>query len=353
MSGTIAITFREILLILHTILFGISCAAALIISVPLFIYRQLVVIAARIFRPDLANVVVSNQALLAHDTLHDEDKVTFNICTWHVFEDPLSVGNLRKLVQENLVTRRKADGTLEFPEFQQYYEPFGGYLFWKWDRNFDVSNHVRYFERENGNDGVINEKELQKIISKLLTTRWPRNRSLWEILAINRYQPTKEDKEKSVLIIRFHHSLADGYSYLNFVVRGLCKAENLVAAVQSSHKLSAFQNICRTLAAPFKQPYDFVKMFNTMEPDKSPWMLRSRTDLQKQYTTVWSQAISVEMIKKIKSRHRVSFQAVLNSIVSGAIQQLMSRAGQEVPEKMMSFVPFPLPNHPGGLRIHT
>ena len=353
MAGIYSNFFREAVVIIHTILFIISCTGALIISIPLLIYRQLVIITARIYNPDLTNIVAPQQQLLAHDRLHDEDKVTFNICTWQVLENPVCLNNLRKLVQKNLIAQRKSGGKLEFPEFQQYFEQFGGYLFWKWDRDFDVSNHVRYFQNENGNNGVTNEKDLQDIISNLLSTRWPRNRSLWEILVINRYQPIKEDKEKSIIIIRFHHSLADGYSYLNFVVRRLCQAENLVAAVQSVPKFSLCQKLSQALAAPFKQPYDFVQLFKMMEPDNNPWILRRRTDFQKQYFTVWSQPIPVGTLKKIKVKQEVSFQAVLNSIVCGAIQRLMSRAEQRIPEKMMAFIPLPLPNHPGGLRIHT
>ena len=59
------------------------------------------------------------------------------------------------------------------------------------------------------------------------------------------------------------------------------------------------------------------------------------------------------MVKEIRKRYEVNYNAVLAAVACGAIRRVMEDAGQEVPKSMAVFMPLPLPDHPDGLVIHA
>ena len=80
--------------------------------------------------------------------------------------------------------------------------PFGlGSPVWVDDPEFDPARHVRAVPV----DGPVGDAHLREIVARLMAERLPRDRPLW---AIDVVEPLEGDK--TVLIWRIHHAMADG-----------------------------------------------------------------------------------------------------------------------------------------------
>lgn len=68
----------------------------------------------------------------------------------------------------------------------QYFENWGGFVFRKWEENFDIMNHVR--EWTNNNREIVTPQDLYHLRRKLLTEPYQPRRSYWETILVRNYQ---------------------------------------------------------------------------------------------------------------------------------------------------------------------
>jgi diacylglycerol O-acyltransferase len=79
---------------------------------------------------------------------------------------------------------------------------------WEDDPNFDVRNHIRHVMLEPPGS----EQQLSELSGRVFTSLMDRNRPLWDLTVVNGLEGGR-----SALIIRIHHSLADGVSGVGLV----------------------------------------------------------------------------------------------------------------------------------------
>jgi NRPS condensation-like uncharacterized protein len=163
-------------------------------------------------------------------------------------------------------------------------------------------------------------------------------------------------EQPDILIIRCHHSLADGYAMLNLFLSKLCKRldfeipkPNLVTKKRSG----LLKKIGWVLLFPFRAAYVLAEqavmaltysIFRTNPPSSN----EDYTCLHKTLSP-----LSVELIKKIKSHHGVSFASVLHCLATSVLQELLRLKGiEEFPELVPSLCILPLKGHPLLLTNH-
>jgi len=61
-------------------------------------------------------------------------------------------------------------------------------------------------------------------------------------------------------------------------------------------------------------------------------------------------SVPVSVIKNIRSKHGVTFSAVVMSALAGGIRKFMLVNDMKIPEKMHIVTPLPWPGHPSTLR---
>jgi hypothetical protein len=310
----------------------------------------------------LGLMLSSHSSLLAADDIYKQPAA--NMLSLSILEGTLTLERLRDLWHTNVMEARIPDtntnmkneeklGKRMYPELTQFLYNWGGYSFWKEDLDFDLNKHINYLSLDNSNENEELDQILPKLREELLNRPWMRNKPLWEVFLI----PVKsEQNNQTVLIIRCHHSLADGYAMLNLFLSKLCKTldfeipkPNLVTKKRSG----LLKKIGWVLLFPFRGAYVLAEqavmamtysVFRTNPPSSN----EDYTCLHKTLSP-----LSVELIKKIKSHHGVSFASVLHSLATSVLQELLRLKGiDEFPELVPALCILPLKGHPLLLTNH-
>ncbi len=142
----------------------------------------------------------------------------------------LTLEEARQLALDKLINKpANANGCqLEYPELQQYYTKRLGFLFYKWNRDFHIENHVNLYSSKDllpfPETDIVNDNKLMRIWESMMTRPYARKQSPWEWLLIPNYVSyhdigekheiigNSEKEQQSIWIIRVHHGLCDGAS---------------------------------------------------------------------------------------------------------------------------------------------
>ena len=312
--------------------------------------HYLVVIMARIFRPDLRKAITGIQAAMSLERIYTRPKL--NILVYYVAEGTVTKTQFSSCFQQRVLNCTRNDGKLMYPELRQYRTTFLNYFFLKDDPHFDLKNHIRDYDY--GGSLALpqscDESDLQRVMGGLLAAPWKKGRSPWEILIVNNY---KEDgnKVRTAIVVRLHHSLADGYSILKITLRLMNSMESAIPQ-PNFERMSMLGTYAQIFTVPFKAIYYSAVSLIDGYDSKHAWHL---TDVKhsRQYNSCIVKRIPVKMVKEIRRRYGVNYNAVLAAVACGAVRRVMNNAGQLVPKSMAVFTPLPLPNHPDGLVIHA
>ncbi len=121
------------------------------------------------------------------------------ICGVLQFRDRVSLARLRNVIGERF---------LSFRRFRQRAVEMSGMAFWETDRHFDIERHVVHTALP-GNAG---RKELQDLVSRLSTTPLDPARPMWQFHLVDNYAGG------SAVIVRIHHSYADGIALVRVML---------------------------------------------------------------------------------------------------------------------------------------
>jgi len=121
------------------------------------------------------------------------------ICGVLLFREPVELERVRELVRQRF---------LVFTRFRQRAVEAPGGAFWETESHFDLSQHV-VSARLPGRAG---QSELQRYVSKLIATPLSRARPMWQFHLVARYGGG------SALIVRIHHSYADGMALVRVML---------------------------------------------------------------------------------------------------------------------------------------
>ncbi|CAG7659391.1 unnamed protein product, partial [Allacma fusca] len=260
----------------------------------------------------------------------------------------VTVERVQELFQENVMTKRSDNGEMVYKRLQHFWTSFLGYKFWEHDKNFLVSNHIRLYDDKDNLTikDPCTRTDLEGMLEKLVQRPWRENQSLWEILIINNFVPENpSSKLQTIVILRMDHVLGDGYSILGFLkllLNGTCSVPQIG---QNKRSFSIWQNP----GLVFKIPYDFTKDMLAMTLGAKMYGQLGNPD---NVVSISSQ-VSVSLVKEIKNQYKVSYGAVLHSVVLGAIARAFHSADLSPPKYLQCSFPIPVPGHPGGMVIHT
>ena len=347
---------RQSLILLLTLIVCLIPLPVLFITVPLaFIHRKLVQLLAALFRPhDLCRIFTGKGAFFALENVYTRPKLT--ILLHFIFDGPVPIDKLRRKFQLKLVDEIDDQGNLTYPQLRQTWTQFLGFLFWKWDANFSVDNHVHLYDHTEAKlalSSPCTEDDLKKVTGELLAKPFVKGISPWEAVVIPNYvaKNNSDGREQTVIVFRIHHAMADGFSILKMTFKLFDLEKKARVPKVSFPKLSPYQHVMQTLLFPFKLPFDVAEML--VEAFDGPNAWHPWKKLSRNYEMFFSDCIQVDDVKKIKYKFNVAYNAVVYAVTTGGIRRLMEEVGQKVPESLSCFVPFPMPKHPGGLAVHV
>ncbi|CAG7727678.1 unnamed protein product [Allacma fusca] len=219
------------------------------------------------------------------------------------------------MAHERIFKLKDSKGNLVYKRLSQFWAPFFGFAFWKTDKSFTISNHLRKYDYE---DVILpkpsDESSLKEVMAQLLTLPWRPNRSHWEVLLVSKYNwelgPNTCDCH-SLVICRLDHSIADAISFIG-MFRVLFQTPFAINRPVRNVKQILLWDICKLM---YLFPYAVAKQI--------PVMLRGRylnkREPMKPYVYDATERIPVSMVKKIKDKHQVDYASVIHSAINGGI----------------------------------
>ena len=332
-------------------------SVATIIGVLLsLLVRPLVAVLATICRPDLAGLMHDRGQPLALESVHT--KSAFTVVMHLVCDGTISLDALREQFHHQLMpsilNKNKSD---TYIHLRQLWTQYLGYLFWQWESDFRVENHIREYDYDEPElaipQGVCSEEDLKRATAGIVAKPFAEGRSPWEIFVIDKYRSNNntDGHLQCVIVVRIHHALADGISIIKMLLRLFDQEATPFATARfppNSFAARVRRNLMVALRAPFVMASTLVDAYD----GKNSWYIENKK-LPKQYHTFFSDSVPVAKIKEIMRKHQVCYNAVVYSVTIGAMVKLMEEVGQQVSAQASCSYAYPLPNHPGGLVNHA
>ncbi|CAG7825607.1 unnamed protein product [Allacma fusca] len=328
----------------------IFCSAIHLIFLPLllgvFLYRGLVAIFAKYLRPDLDSFVTGvDLSFLSNDP---QESVS-NIVTSWIVNGYVSENRIQEMYQERVLNLKDSAGNLVYKKLTQFWTPFLGFAFWKTDKSFCLSNHVRIYDYDDVNlPKPSDETSLKEVMAQLMTLPWKPSQSHWEVLLVSEHDWAlgRDTHDRySVMIVRMDHSIVDAISLMG-ILRVLFQSPFTIDSSLRNVKQISLWDKYKFM---YLFPYELAKLL--------PGMLRHRylnkRDPSKPYIYDVSEKIPVSTIKKIKDKHEVAYGSVLHSSISGGICQILEALKKAPPKYIDLMTTLAMPDHPGGASNHT
>ena len=255
------------------------------------------------------------------DTQHFNSSAVFCLEHKGSLEEQLNL--FRQAIWERLVNAKKANGELIYYRTRCYVRPGWFQYFFREDRSFKIENHVLKWEGE-----VPRSKEdLEAIVSKLSAEPLPERRSPWCIVCI----PTNFGSNDIFFAIRISHALSDGISDMKFLTYQL--PDDVIPPKQTQNS-STMNRILFLAKAMFLAPRFILKQLFA-SADRT---LIHGPNLSGVKKIVWSEALDLELIKKIKSATDTTVNDVLLACMTMALRRYFQRKGVESPADLTALV---------------
>ena len=228
-----------------------------------------------------------------------------------VIEGAPDIAKLRQIICDRLVYGKDENGERICPRLTQVIEKHLGWFVWKEDEHFTIEKHVLNWE---GNSPKSSE-DLEVVVSAISSTPLPQGISPWQFLVV----PIIEEDCFGV-ILRVHHSVADGVALARVFVRNLFDVPPLAPEPKKFSTKHRFYMWCKTIVVG-----PFVVLSRTF----------SRADASKIHdqepcgkkVVAWSKNFELALVKRLKNMTGTTVNDVMVSCLAGALHDYLK--GQE------------------------
>lgn len=228
-------------------------------------------------------------------------------------DSPIALGELRQLLEERL---------LRYPRFRMRFEEG------RWGRvrlrpsaDFDIAQHVHPMPTPDTEQG------LRDVLGNLAGDLLPEDRPPWEVHLIDGLAGG------SLLVVRLHHSLADGISLIQVLV-SLCDDPPDARA----HRTAGSSRTGNRVAHALRIAAAAVRL--ALKPPDPPTSLKSPLTGRKHVS--WSRTFSLATLREVAQAQDATVNDLLMSALSGALHDLLAERGESDTTSLRAMVPFNL-----------
>lgn len=243
------------------------------------------------------------------DAVWQQDRATNRhiIHALMVVEGSPDIHKLRKIICERLVYGKDEKGERICPRLTQVIERHLGYYVWKEDDNFSVEKQVLNWT----GDYPKRLEDLEVAISEICSTPLPKALSPWQFLVV----PIL-DENRFGLLIRVHHSVADGVALTRVFVKNLYDVPPQGAEPK---KFSTKQRVYMWCKAIVVGPLMAVtKVFS-----KSDRSSIHGQELCGKKVVAWSKNVDLSLVKQVKNVAGTTVNDVMVSCLAGAMHDYL------------------------------
>lgn len=243
------------------------------------------------------------------DAVWQQDRATNRhiIHALMVVEGSPDINKLRKIICERLVYGEDEKGERICPRLTQVVQRHLGYYVWKEDENFSIEKQVLNWT----GDYPKRVEDLQAAISEICSTPLPKALSPWQFLVL----PILEGNCFG-LLIRVHHSVADGVALTRVFVKNLYDVPPQGAEPK---KFSSKQRMYMWCKAIVVGPLMAVTKFFS----KSDRSSIHGEELCGKKAIAWSKNVDLSLVKQVKNVAGTTVNDVMVSCLAGALHDYL------------------------------
>jgi hypothetical protein len=338
--------FYLIKLIVAVLLFLIIHTIVPVLLLFGFIYRKFIDFSAHLIHgEELRKILTLMTSVFAMDDLYDRPMA--NMLVLLTVEENVEIDRFREIFFKNVLNARSSDGELKYPELKQCIVNWGGYSFWKECPDFNVDKHIRIY---NATRPSHTDKDIQHLRESLVNAKWERNKPLWEVILVQNHYPkgASNPGPPTTIFVRYHHTVGDGYSWLNLIIQYLCQKPTFKNALPSVPRRSLASRLLFWVSFPFKCAWALAE-FQLLNHFRFDWRGLD-AGIKRDYFHTVTEPIPLESIKEIKNHFGVTFASVLHAVLTGVHRKMLQRKGFLVPKEIPCWMTLPLPGHSLKLR---
>lgn len=203
--------------------------------------------------------------------------------------------------------------------------------YWVEEPRFSVDSHAVYIENP-----IRDEAGLYSIFESYIDQPLNFDISPWEVTFIENYQG-----DKSVIILKAHHSLCDGLAAVSLLVSLADPTADNAASFVDLNKKSVLNNLTYFILSVLLIPFALVKQL-IRRPDKS---FLHGPPLSGTKSFCCTRRVSMSSVKAFCRRKNVKFNTCLLSCVGAAMQTLFERYNERA-ENFSLYLPMSTRNLP-------
>ena len=228
-----------------------------------------------------------------------------------VIEGSPDIEKLRQIVHDRLVYGKDEKGERICPRLTQVIQKHLGYFVWKEDEKFNVKHHVLNWSGNFPNS----LEDLDVAISEICSTPLPDFLSPWQFLVVSVLEG-----DCFGLILRVHHSVADGVALTRVFVKNLYDVPPQAPEPKKFSTKQRFYMWCKAIiVGPF---IVLTKFFSRADASKVHGQ-----KLCGKKVVAWSKNVDLSLVKQVKNVAGSTVNDVMVSCLAGALHDYLT--GQE------------------------
>jgi len=245
-----------------------------------------------------------------------------------VFHEMYSVERLQKIILQKMVNAVNENGEKKYPNVVKYIRKLFLNYYWCCDGAFDIHRHIYTWN----NNTYQSKDDMMHDLNRVAVRPFVHENesSPWEFVF---FYYLEDGMTKTCVLMRCHHSLADGVSFVNFIVNKM--GDEVSQQVQPRTVPPSYQLLLKAKGILY-MPYTLLKILLSQHPDHA---LHCTKVTGKKYFT-WSPPISMRLIKSIKHKLGVSINDVLVGAISTNLHLHFKDNNKPIPDSIMTGFPF-------------
>jgi len=180
-----------------------------IIFVPVLINGYIIEKLAKTLDPKCGKLLKDLDAAMSADSPYSNPRSV--AVPQYYLASTLDINKLIATFNQKIIQAKNPNGKLLYVQLKQRIVAIFGYHFGYDVDNFDLRSYIKLLD-ESCPDRVVRQSGMIDLIRQLSKRPFDPSRSPWEIFLIPKFQSgNKKHETKSVVIMRFHHLLVDGF----------------------------------------------------------------------------------------------------------------------------------------------